>query len=154
MNKIEGHFSGPSKPSHPSHPIKLLHVYVDIYFISLTLIGTLLAPLHSVGSFAAVSLRYYMYRQIYTLLASLRSALYQPRFARTAAAPTPSNKKSPTFSNVEIFEHDPQRYDFQNYNWYVCFKNELLHPQKEKSRTCCNFEIFDHDPQLDMKFET
>ena len=44
-------------------------------------------------------------------------------------------KKSPTCSNVEIFEHDPQQYDFQNYNSYVCFKNELLHPQKEKSRT-------------------
>merc|ERR1711917_32359 len=40
-----------------------------------------------------------------------------------------------------LFEHDPQQYDFQNYNWYVCFKNELLHPQKEKSRTCSNFEI-------------
>ena len=34
----------------------------------------------------------------------------------------------------------------------MCFKNELLHPQKEKSRTCSNFEIFDHDPQLDIKF--
>ena len=53
---------------------------------------------------------------------------------------------------VYFFEHDPQQYDFKNYNWYVCFKNELLHLQKEKSRTCSNFEIFDHDPQLDIKF--
>ena len=43
-------------------------------------------------------------------------------------------------------------YFFQNYPMYVCFKNELLHPQKEKSRTCSNFEIFDHDLQLDIKF--
>ena len=53
---------------------------------------------------------------------------------------------------VYFFEHDPQQYDFQNYPCSVCFKNELLHPQKEKSPTCSNFEIFDHDPQLDMKF--
>merc|ERR1712208_161457 len=51
-----------------------------------------------------------------------------------------------------LFEHDPQQYDFQNYTWYVCFKNELLYPQKEKSRTCANYEIFDHDPQIDIKF--
>ena len=63
-------------------------------------------------------------------------------------------KKSPTCCNVGIFDHDPQQFDFQNDTWYVCFKSELLDPQKEKSRTCCNFEIFDHDPQLDIKFET
>ena len=61
-------------------------------------------------------------------------------------------KKSPTCCNVEIFDHDPQQFDFQNDTWYVCFKSELLDPQKEKSRTCRNFEIFDHDPQLDIKF--
>ena len=64
----------------------------------------------------------------------------------------PKKEKSPTCYNFEIFEHDPQQYDFQNYPCYVCFKNELLHPQKETSRTCSNLEIFDHDPQLDIKF--
>ena len=61
------------------------------------------------------------------------------------------NKKKPMLL-IRLYEHDPQQYDFQNHNWYVCFKNELLHPQKEKSRTCSNFEIFDHNHQLDMKF--
>ena len=63
-------------------------------------------------------------------------------------------KKSPTCSNVEIFDHDPQQFDFQNDTWYVCFKSELLVRQKEKSCTWCNFEIFDHDHQLYIKFET
>ena len=66
----------------------------------------------------------------------------------------PKKEKSPTCCNFEIFDHDPQQFDFQNDTWQVCFKSELLDPQKEKSRTCCNFEIFDHDPQLDIKFET
>ena len=64
----------------------------------------------------------------------------------------PKKEKSPTRTNFEIFDHDPQQYDFQNYTGYACFKSELLDQKKKKSPTPTNFEIFDQDPQLDIKF--
>ena len=61
-------------------------------------------------------------------------------------------EKSPTRPNFEIFGHDPQQYDFQNYTGYACFKSELLDEKKKKSLTPHNFEVFDQEPQHDIKF--
>ena len=77
--------------------------------------------------------------QNYTLYVCFKNELLDP-------------KKIPTSCNFEIFDHDPQQYDFQNYISYMFFQSEHLDPKKEKSPTCSIFEIFDHDPQLDIKF--
>ena len=67
---------------------------------------------------------------------------------------TKKKEKSPTCCNFEIFDHNPQQYDFQNYTGYAYLKSELLDPKKEKSPTRCNLKFMTTTPNLTSYFET